>query len=101
MPKRIVIRGVAYLSQASAARHLGVSRAAISKAFKTGNLDGVGLGIAQAPIPIVVRGQTYDNMTQAAKAIGVTPAAVSLAVKRNRTHLLGTGHNAGKRLVRS
>jgi hypothetical protein len=49
--KPVTIRGQEFPSRSAAAKHLGLSLAAVSKADKLGTLDRVGLGIVSGVVP--------------------------------------------------
>lgn len=83
-PNPVCIRGVTYISQAAAARALGVAPSAISIALDEGRIDTVGLRLKSGGHPgrpCWYRGKRYPSRTAAARACGVSVAAVSKAVK--------------------
>ena len=83
-PNPVCIRGTIYISQAAAARALGVSPSAISIALDEGRIDTVGLRLKSGGHPgrpCWSRGKRYPSRTAAAKACGVSVAAVSKAIK--------------------
>ena len=83
-PNLVCIRGVTYISQAAAARALGVAPSAISIALDEGRIDTVGLRLKSGGHPgrpCWYRGKRYPSRTAAARACGVSVAAVSKAVK--------------------
>jgi predicted transcriptional regulator len=83
MPVRI--RGVDYLSAREAAKAIGVSPSAISKALKeTGTADNVGQGMLGAKPgnkngckPLTIAGLTFTSRTEAAKELGVTRSQIT------------------------
>jgi len=80
MTSKTTIRGVAYDSQALAASAMGVTRATISLAAKSGTLDHVGLGPRRGignNKPVTIRGVRYGSMQEFARDIGVTPSQMS------------------------
>lgn len=70
----VVIRGVQYPSQTSAARALGVPQSAVYQALERGTLDGVGLGRNHhSKIRMRVDGVEFESIADAAREIGIRP----------------------------
>lgn len=89
MPVRI--RGVDYLSAREAAKAIGVSPSAISKALKeTGTADNVGQGMLGAKPgnkngckSLTIAGLTFTSRTEAAKELGVTRSQITKWISPN------------------
>ena len=89
MPVRI--RGVEYTSGREAAKAIGVSPSAISKALKvTGTADNVGQGMRGAGLgnkngakPLTFAGVTFTSRTDAAKKLGVSRSQVTKWISPN------------------
>lgn len=70
----VVIRGVQYPSQTSAARALGVPQSAVYQALERGTLDGVGLGRNHhSKLRMMVDGVEFESIADAAREIGMRP----------------------------
>lgn len=89
MPVRI--RGVDYQSGREAAKAIGVSPSAISKALKeTGTADNVGQGMLGAKPgnkngckSLTIAGLTFTSRTEAAKELGVTRSQITKWISPN------------------
>jgi len=87
----VQIRGVEYTSGREAAKAIGVSPSAISKALiVTGTADHVGLGIKGARPgnkngvkPLTIAGVTFISRVEAAKELGVTRSQITKWISPN------------------
>ena len=80
MTTPVTVRGVTYPSMTAAARALGVTKQAVSRALDKGTLDGVGFGRRCEPTytrPTIVCGVAYPSRRSAAAALGVRPSQLS------------------------
>jgi type IV secretory pathway TrbL component len=79
----VEIRGQVYANQTAAAAALGVTRAAVNIALRTGKAATVGLGLrgnqngASNRRITTIRGVTYESRAAAAQALGLSLSQLS------------------------
>ena len=87
-PVPVRVRGMLFPSLTAAAKHLGISVAAVWIAIEEGREDSVGLNSKPAlRKPCRINGMTFISRTAAAAALGVTRAAISRAIAAGRGHV--------------
>lgn len=87
-PVPVRVRGMLFPSLTAAARHLGISVAAVWIAIEEGREDSVGLNSKPKLWKSChINGIHFISRTAAAAALGVTRAAISRAIASGRGHV--------------